>query len=70
MKLLRKRKPSVKSMLGVTKATKRLKKATGVTAAMKPLRAPRNLVHTAKRRTGYESEAAGWFRWLGRRLGR
>ena len=68
MRLVRKRKPSVKTMLGVTKAKKRVKKATGITAATKPLRAPTNLKRRVKRKTGYESEAAGWLRFLLRKL--
>ena len=46
VKLIRKRRPSVKSMLGVTKAKKAVKRATGITAVTKPLRAPTNLKRT------------------------
>jgi hypothetical protein len=37
MKLFRYRRPSLKTLLGVTKAKKRLKKELGITTAMKPL---------------------------------
>jgi hypothetical protein len=57
MKFFRYRKPSLKTMLGVTKAKKRLKKDLGVTQAMKPLRWWTNQERTAKRRIGYESSA-------------
>ncbi len=36
MKLFRYRKPSLKTLLGVTKAKKRLKKELGITDALKP----------------------------------
>lgn len=39
VKLFRFRKPSVKTVLGVTKAKKKIKKQSGITAATKPLRA-------------------------------
>jgi hypothetical protein len=57
MKLFRYRKPSLKTVLGVTRAKKRLKKDLGITAAMKPLRWWTNQKRTAKRRIGYESSA-------------
>ena len=46
IRLFRYRRPSVKTILGVTKAKKRIKKQLGITAVMRPLRAPGN----AKRR--------------------
>jgi len=36
MKLFRYRRPSAKTVLGVTKAKKRLKKQVGIIAAMRP----------------------------------
>ena len=57
MKLFRFRKPSVKTVLGVTKAKKKIKKQSGITAATKPLRASSNLKRKAKRKVGYYSTA-------------
>ena len=57
MKLFRHRRPSLKTVLGVTKAKKRLKKNLGITQATKPLRWWTNQKRKAKRRIGYESPA-------------
>jgi len=53
VKLFRYRKPSAKTLLGVTRAKKRAKKALGITAAMKPARTAKNLERRAKRASGY-----------------
>lgn len=58
MKLFRYRKPSAKTVLGITKAKKRAKKASGITAATRPLRTATNLKRTAKRKVGYYSAPA------------
>ena len=58
MKLFRYRKPSLKTMSGVTKAKKRMKKATGITAATKPLRYKTNLERRVKHKVGYYSTPA------------
>jgi hypothetical protein len=42
MGLFRSRNPSVKTMLGVTKAKKRFNHAVGITAFKRPFRAPGN----------------------------
>ena len=55
MKLFRHRRPSLKTVLGVTKAKKRIKKELGITALLKPFRWWSNTKRTAKRRIGYES---------------
>jgi len=55
MKFFRHRKPSLKSILGLTKAKKRTKKNIGITAMMKPFRAPGNLKRRILRRAGYYS---------------
>ena len=55
MKFFRHRRPSLKTVLGVTKAKKRLKKELGITALLKPFRWWGNTKRTAKRRIGYES---------------
>lgn len=57
MKLFRYRRPSLKTVLGVTKAKKRLKKELGITALMKPVRWWPNKKRQIKRRIGYESPA-------------
>jgi len=57
MKFIRYRRPSVKTLLGVTKAKKRLKKELGITAALKPFRFWTNMKRRIKRKAGYESEA-------------
>lgn len=55
MKFFRYRKPSWKTVLGVTRAKKRLKKDLGITAALRPFRWWTNEKRRAKRRLGYES---------------
>lgn len=55
MKIFRHRKPSAKTLLGITKAKKRVKKTLGITAAMKPVRAPGNIKRRALRKAGYYS---------------
>ncbi|NLM69435.1 MAG: hypothetical protein GX177_05480 [Firmicutes bacterium] len=58
MKFFRYRKPSAKTVLGITKAKKRIKKQTGITAATRPLRAVSNAKRRAKRKIGYYSTPA------------
>lgn len=65
-KLLRVRKPSLKTALGVTKAKKSLNKALGITALKKPFRAPSNMKRTLKRHVGLEGGAAKWLRFFGK----
>jgi hypothetical protein len=50
---MRYRKPSVKTMLGVTKWKKRVKKALGITAVMKPFRMIGNYKRKVLRQAGY-----------------
>ena len=57
MKFFRYRRPSWKTILGVTKAKKRIKKEVGITEAMKPFRWWTNTKRRFKRKDGYESEA-------------
>lgn len=57
MKLFRYRRPSLKTLLGVTKAKKRIKKELGITAALKPFRWWTNTKRRIKRKVGYESDA-------------
>jgi hypothetical protein len=56
MKLFRYRRPSLNTLLGITKAKKRLKKELGITEAMKPFRWWTNTKRRFKRKVGYESE--------------
>jgi hypothetical protein len=56
MKLFRYRRPSLKTILGITKAKKRIKKDVGITALLKPLRWATNQKRRIKRKIGYESE--------------
>ncbi len=58
------RKPSLKTALGVTKAKRRLRKATGLTAAARPFRAPGNFKRRALRRAGYYSGPMKFLRLL------
>ena len=57
MKLFRYRHPSLKTLLGITKAKKRIKKELGITEAMKPFRWWTNTKRKFKRDIGYESKA-------------
>ncbi len=57
MKFFRYRRPSLNTLLGITKAKKRLKKELGITGAMKPFRAWINAKRRFKRKIGYESKA-------------
>jgi hypothetical protein len=57
MKFFRYRRPSWKTILGVTQAKKRLKKDLGITTLLKPLRWWPNQKRSLKRKLGYESEA-------------
>ena len=57
MRFFRYRRPSINTLLGVTKAKKRVKKELGITDALKPFRWWTNQKRKFKRRIGYESEA-------------
>jgi hypothetical protein len=57
MKLFRYRRPSINTILGITKAKKRVKKELDITEALKPFRAWTNAKRRFKRKIGYESEA-------------
>ena len=63
---LRYRKPSVKRMLGVTKAKRQVKKSLGVDKITRVTNAPKNIERRSKRKVGYESEPMKLFRFLGR----
>ncbi len=57
MKLFRYRRPSLNTLLGITKAKKEIKKELGITEAMKPFRWWTNTKRRFKRKVGYESDA-------------
>jgi hypothetical protein len=57
MKFFRYRRPSIKTILGITKAKKRIKKDLGITALLKPFRWTTNQKRRIKRKIGYESNA-------------
>ena len=66
-KLFRYRKPSVKTMLGVTKTKKAIKKKSGYYAATKPTRATGNAKRRVKRKLGYEAGPMKFLRWFRRK---
>ena len=66
MKLIRYRKPSLKTALGVTKAKRRVKKNLGIYKVTKITNAPKNIERRVKRKTGYYSEPMKFLRFLGR----
>ena len=66
MRLFRYRRPSVKTLIGVTRAKKRFNRATGITAVKRPFRAPGNFKRRVLRRAGYYSEPMKFMRFLGR----
>lgn len=55
MKIFRYRRPSLKTMLGITREKKRLKKELGITEVLKPFRFWSNEKRKIKRRAGYYS---------------
>jgi hypothetical protein len=57
MRLFRYRRPSLNTLLGITKAKKRIKKELGITEAMKPFRWWTNTKRRFNRKIGYESDA-------------
>lgn len=55
MRFFRYRRPSLKTLLGITKAKKEIKKDLGITAFMKPYRWWTSTKRRIKRETGYKS---------------
>jgi hypothetical protein len=60
MNIFRYRRPSLNTLLGITKAKKRIKKELGITALLKPFRWWTNTKRRFKRKIGYESESGGF----------
>ena len=63
---MRYRKPSVKTLLGVTKAKRQLGKSSGLYSVTKVLNRPKNMKRSLLRKAGYESELMKFFRFIGR----
>lgn len=61
------RRPSLRTMLGVTRAERRFKRESGYYAATRWMRAPTNFRRRTLRRAGYYSPAMQFWRWLMRR---
>lgn len=57
LKFFRYRRPSLKTLLGVTKAKKEINKELGITALLRPFRWWPNKKRQIKREIGYESDA-------------
>lgn len=64
--LPRYRKPSLKTLLGLTAAKKRIKGDLGIYKITKIINAPRNAKRRAKRAVGWESEGARLLRFIRR----
>ncbi len=58
------RRPSLSTALGITKAKRRFKTATGYYAATRWMRAPKNAERRLKRRVGYYSGPMKFLRFL------
>src|SRR6266571_780871 len=65
-RFIRYRRPSLSTMLGVTRAKKRLNRQLGITAVKRPFRAPGNMKRRFLRHTGYYSGPMKFFRFMGR----
>ncbi|MGB8343463.1 MAG: hypothetical protein WCD86_01200 [Ktedonobacteraceae bacterium] len=66
MRLFRYRRPSVKTMLGVTRAKKRMNRQLGITAIKRPFRAPGNMKRRMLRKAGYYSGPMKFLRFIKR----
>ena len=64
MRIIRYRRPSIKTMLGVTRAKKRLNRQLGITAVKRPFRAPGNYKRRVLRQTGYYGEPMKFMRFI------
>jgi hypothetical protein len=60
------RRPSLKTALGITRAKRRFRQATGYYALTRPFRAPTNFKRRVLRRTGYYSQPMKLLRFLRR----
>jgi len=60
-RLFRYRRPSLNTILGITRAKKHFNKSIGITAAKRPFRAPGNIKRRTLRKVGYYSEPMKFF---------
>jgi hypothetical protein len=67
-RFFRYRRPSLNTILGITRAKKRFNRAVGLTAIRRPFRAPGNFKRRMLRRSGYYSEPMKLFRFIRRIL--
>ncbi len=65
---MRYRKPSLKTILGITKAKRKIKKDLGIYEVTKIINFSKNAKRKIKRSLGYESEIMKMFRFLRRIL--
>lgn len=65
-RFIRYRRPGINTMLGVTRAKKQMRRQLGITAVMRPFRAPGNAKRRILRRAGYYSSPMRFLRFLGR----
>ncbi len=63
---MRYRRPSLNTMLGITRAKKRMNRQLGITAAMRPFRAPGNMKRRMLRRAGDYSGPMKFLRFMNR----
>jgi hypothetical protein len=63
---MRYRLPSLSTLLGVTKAKRRINKALGIDKVTRVVNAPQNLERRIKRKVGYYSEPMKLLRFLQR----
>ena len=68
MGIFRYRRPSLNTILGVTKAKRRVKKNLGIYEVTKYTNAPKNFERRVKRRAGYYSEPMKMARFINRML--
>ncbi|MHB8601002.1 MAG: hypothetical protein ACYDER_29885 [Ktedonobacteraceae bacterium] len=60
------RRPSLNTMLGITRAKKRMNRQLGITAVRRPFRAPGNMKRRMLRRAGYYSGPMKFLRFMNR----
>jgi hypothetical protein len=63
---IRYRKPSLKTVLGLTAAKKKAKRDLGIYNVTRVLNAPKNAKRRSKRAAGWESSTAKLFRFIAR----
>lgn len=68
IRFIRYRRPSLNTMLGITRAKKRLNRQLGITALKRPFRAPGNTKRRMLRRMGYYSGPMKFLRFMNRML--